>query len=86
MSQSGHAHKREGVCRTVTRTKRINRRPAKARSRSPRSGEDNKLNKRAEVLQAGSAEQNIGTEEEETAARGERMEERGNPKRTKAGR
>jgi len=56
------------------------------KKQSPRSGEDNKLNKRAEVLQAGSAEQNIGTEEEETAARGERMEERGNPKRTKAGR
>lgn len=56
------------------------------KKQSPRSGEDNKLNKRAEVLQAGNAEQTIGTEEEETAARGERMEERGNPKRTKAGR
>jgi len=38
------------------------------------------------VLQSSNAEQNIGTEEEETAARRERMEERGNPKRTKAGR
>lgn len=56
------------------------------KKQSPRSGEDNKLNKRAEVLQAGNAEQTIGTEEEETAVRGERMEERGNPKRTKAGR
>ena len=32
-------------------------------------GEPNKLNKRAEVLQASSAEQNIGSAEEEEAAR-----------------
>jgi hypothetical protein len=58
------------------------------KKQSPRSGEDTKLNKRSEVLQAqrGHPELNIGTEEEETAARGERMEERGNPKRKKAGR
>jgi len=58
------------------------------KKQSPRSGEDSKLDKRSEVLQAqrGHAELNMGSEEEETAARGERMDERGNPKRTKAGR
>lgn len=58
------------------------------KKQSPRSGQDTKLDKRSEVTQAqrGHSELNTGTEEEETAARGERMEERGNPKRTKAGR
>ncbi len=58
------------------------------KKQSPRSGEDTKLDKRSEVLQAqrNHPELNIGTEEEETAARGERMETRGNPKRQKAGR
>ena len=56
------------------------------KKQSPRSGEPNKLNKRAEVLQATDSEQNIGTEEEETAARGESMEGRSNPRRVKAGR
>lgn len=56
------------------------------KKQSPRSGEANKLNKRAEDLQAGSAEQNIGTEEEETAARGESMKAASKPRREKAGR
>lgn len=58
------------------------------KKQSPRSGEDTKLEKRSEVLQAqrGHSELNMGADEEETAARGERMKERGNPKRTKAGR
>jgi hypothetical protein len=58
------------------------------KKQSPRAGKDEELYKRSEVLQAqaGHADLNIGTEEEETAARGERMEEKGNPKRKKAGR
>ena len=58
------------------------------KKQSPRSGQDAKLGKSSEVLQAqrNHPELNFGTEEEETAARGERMEERGNPMRTKAGR
>ena len=50
------------------------------KKQSPRSGEANKLNKRAEVLQAGGAEQNIGSAEEEEGLRSR------NPKRPKAGR
>ena len=53
------------------------------KKQSPRSGDANKLNKRAEVLQAGTAEQNIGTAEEE-AVRSEQQPS--NPKRPKAGR
>ena len=58
------------------------------KQQSPRSGKDRELDKRSEVLQAqrGHSDLNIGTEEEETAARGERMEKESNPKRTKAGR
>lgn len=55
------------------------------KKQSPRSGEENKLNKRSEVLQAGGAEQNIGTDEE-MAARGEGMEQPSNSRRKKAGR
>jgi hypothetical protein len=54
------------------------------KKQSPRSGDANKLNKRSEVLQAGGAEQNIGTAEEEDALRSDR--ETSNPKRPKAGR
>ena len=54
------------------------------KKQSPRSGDANKLNKRAEVLQAGGAEENIGTAEEEDALRSGR--ETRNPKRPKAGR
>jgi hypothetical protein len=54
------------------------------KKQSPRSGDANKLNKRSEVLQAGGAEQNIGTAEEEEALRSDR--ETSNPKRPKAGR
>jgi hypothetical protein len=54
------------------------------KKQSPRSGDANKLNKRSEVLQAGGAEQNIGTAEEEDALRSDR--EMSNPKRPKAGR
>ena len=54
------------------------------KKQSPRSGEANKLNKRAEVLQAGSSDQNIGTAEEEEAANS-RLDPV-NPNRPKAGR
>ena len=39
------------------------------KKQSPEPGEPNKLNKRAEVLQAAGAEQNIGTAEEEKKPR-----------------
>jgi len=51
---------------------------------STRSGAANKLNKRAEVLQAGHAEQNIGTAEDEEGLRSRQQSI--NPKRPKAGR
>ena len=54
------------------------------KKQSPRSGEANKLNKRAEVLQAGHAEQNIGTSEEEEALRSRQQST--NPKKPKGGR
>jgi hypothetical protein len=54
------------------------------KKQSPRSGEANKLQKRAEVLQAAGAEQNIGTAKEEDALRSQRQSN--NPKRRKAGR
>ena len=54
------------------------------KKQNPRSGEANKLNKRAEVLQAGSSDQNIGTAKEEEAANSRR--DPVNPKRPKAGR
>ena len=53
------------------------------KKQSPRSGAENKLNKRSEVLQATNAEQNIGTAEDEEAVR---ETGRQNPKRPKAGR
>ena len=49
-------------------------------------GEPNKLNKRAEVLQASNAEQNIGTVEEEEAARTGVADEDTNERKMKAGR
>lgn len=54
------------------------------KKQSPRFGDANKLNKRAEVLQAAGAEQNIGTAEEEEALRSKAQST--NPKRPKAGR
>jgi hypothetical protein len=54
------------------------------KKQSPRSGGANKLNKRAEVLQAANAELNIGTAEEEEALRSDQQSS--NPKRPKAGR
>ena len=53
------------------------------KKQSPHPGAENKLHKRSEVLQATNAEQNIGTAEDEDAARGTGGE---NPKRPKAGR
>jgi len=53
------------------------------KKQSPRSGAAHKLNKRSEVLQAGNVEQNIGTAEDEEAARSQPAK---NPERTKAGR
>lgn len=64
---------------------RLNQPPTgEGKKQSPRSGEANKLNKRAEVLQASGAEQNIGTAEEEEAFRSQQQSV--NPKRPKAGR
>ena len=49
---------------------KLNQEPTgEGKKQSPRLGEANKLHKRAEVLQAGGAEQNIGTAEEEEARR-----------------
>ena len=59
------------------------------KKQSPRSGEADKLSKRSEVLlaQGGHAEENIASDEnDEFAARGEGLNELGNPKRAKAGR
>ena len=62
---------------------RLNQPPTgEGKKQSPRSGEEIKLHKRAEVLQAGQDEQNIGTAEEEDALGSQSV----NPKRTKAGR
>jgi hypothetical protein len=64
---------------------KLNQQPTgEGKKQSPRSGNANKLNKRSEVLQAGGAEQNIGTAEEEEAARSQQQSS--NPKRSKAGR
>jgi hypothetical protein len=63
---------------------RINQPPTGGgKKQSPRSGAENKLDKRSEVLQAAGAEQNIGTADDEDAARGTGGN---NPKRPKAGR
>ena len=64
---------------------RLNQPPTgEGKKQSPRSGAGNKLHKRAEVLQASYAEQNLGTSEEEEALRSEQQSI--NPKRPKAGR
>ena len=57
---------------------------SEGKKQSPQSGEANKLNKRAEVLQARGAKQNIGSAEEEEASRSGKQSV--NPKRPKAGR
>jgi hypothetical protein len=54
------------------------------KKQSPRSGEANKLQKRAAVLQAAGSDQNIGSAEEEEASRSAQQSD--NPKRLKAGR
>ena len=62
---------------------RVNQPPTgEGKKQSPRSGEANKLEKRAEVLQASHDEQNIGIAEEEEALGSRSI----NPKRPKAGR
>ena len=64
---------------------RVNQPPTgEGKKQSPRSGQANKLHKRAEVLQASRAEQNIGSAEEEEALRAQQQSR--NPKRPKAGR
>jgi hypothetical protein len=63
---------------------KLNQPPSEeGKKQSSRSGRANKLNKRAEVLQAGHSEQNIGTAEEEDDIRSEQST---NPKRPKSGR
>lgn len=56
------------------------------KKQSPQPGEPNKLNKRAEVLQASNAEQNIGSVEEEEAARTGAGTEDNSQRKMKAGR
>ena len=58
------------------------------KKQSPRPGEPNKLGKRSEVLQAqrNHPEENIGSAEEEEAARSSSGQQKDNPKRQKAGR
>jgi len=64
---------------------RLNQPPTgEGKKQSPRFGQANKLHKRAEVLQASHANQNIGTAEEEEALRSQQQSV--NPKRPKAGR
>ena len=63
---------------------KLNQPPSgEGKKQSPRLGAANKLRKRADVLQAAGWRQNIGTAEEEEAAR---SEPKRNPKRPKAGR
>jgi hypothetical protein len=66
-----------------SRNKRNQPPTGEGKKQSPQSGDDKKLDKRAEVLQASNAEQNIGTDEEEEAST---REQSINPKRPKAGR
>jgi hypothetical protein len=56
------------------------------KKQSPEPGEPNKLNKRAEVLQSSTAEQNIGSVEEEEAARTGVADQKTNDRKMKAGR
>jgi hypothetical protein len=64
---------------------RLNQPPTGAgKKQSPHSGQGNKLHKRAEVLQASHAEQNIGTAKEEDALKSKQQSV--NPNRPKAGR
>jgi hypothetical protein len=56
------------------------------KKQSPRPGEPNKLNKRAEVLQSSNAEQNIGSAAEEEAARTGVANEDQSERKMKAGR
>ena len=56
------------------------------KKQSPAPGEPNKLNKRAEVLQASNAEQNIGSAEEEEAVRTGVPNEDNSERKMKAGR
>ncbi|HVI70120.1 MAG TPA: hypothetical protein VM656_01365 [Pyrinomonadaceae bacterium] len=64
--------------------KRMNQPPTgQGKKQSPRSGAEQKLAKRSEVLQAAGSRQNIGTAEDEDAAMSGSPK---NPKRPKAGR
>jgi hypothetical protein len=66
---------------------KLNQPPTGAgKKQSPAPGEPNKLNKRAEVLQASNAEQNIGSAEEEEAARTGVANEDNSKRKMKAGR
>jgi hypothetical protein len=65
--------------------RKLNQPPTgEGKKQRPESGQANKLNKRAEVLQAAGAEQNIGSAEEEEAYTPNNG--RKNPLRPKAGR
>jgi len=64
---------------------RLNQPPTEeGKKQSPRSGQANKLHKRAEVLQASQDKQNIGTAEDEEALRSQQQST--TPNRPKAGR
>ena len=65
----------------------INQPPTgEGKKQSKQSGDANKLNKRAEVLQASYVEQNIGSAEEEDAALSAAAGEAGKQKKARAGR
>jgi hypothetical protein len=66
---------------------KVNQPPTgEGKKQSPMPGEPNKLNKRAEVLQASNAEQNIGSAQEEEAARTGVANEDNTERKMKAGR
>ena len=68
-----------------SRNKKNQRPTGQGKKQSPRQGAASKLSKRSEVLQAAGARQNIGTAEDEEAARNFASPPI-NPKRPKAGR
>lgn len=66
---------------------KVNQPPTgEGKKQSPSPGESNKLNKRAEILQASNAEQNIGSATEEEAARTGAVNEDNGQRKMKAGR
>jgi hypothetical protein len=68
---------------------KVNQPPTgQGKKQSTQTGASRKLDKRSEVLQAqrGRADQNVGTDFDEEAARADSLQPKDNPKRQKAGR